>query len=95
MAYVLQQFRVADYDTFERVFLEDGARRRRLGSTGGRVFHRVGDEREITVLLAWESAAKAREFADSYELQEAVKWATSDVVPQSIVVLEQRLETEA
>jgi uncharacterized protein (DUF1330 family) len=95
MAYVLQQFRVANYATFKHVYLDDLERRRRLGSHGGRVFHVVGEEHEITVLIEFESAANAHQFAGSIELQEAVKWATSDVVPQKITVLEELLQSEA
>jgi uncharacterized protein (DUF1330 family) len=95
MAYVLQQFRVADYATFKHVYLDDLERRRRLGSQGGRVFHAAGDEHEITVLLEYDSAANAHQFTESIELQEAVKWATSDVIPQRIVVLEELLQSEA
>ena len=95
MAYVLQQFRVADDATFKRVYLEDLERRRLLGSRGGRVFHTVGDEHEVTVLIEYDSAANAHQFAQSIELQEAVKWATGDVVPQKTVVLEQVFESEA
>jgi uncharacterized protein (DUF1330 family) len=95
MAYVLQQFRVADYATFKRMYLDDLERRRRLGSRDGRVFHAVGDEHEITVLIEFASSANAHQFAESIELQEAVKWATSDVVPQKVVVLEELLQTEA
>jgi uncharacterized protein (DUF1330 family) len=95
MAYVLQQFRVAGFAAFKRVYLDDLERRRRLGSHGGRVFHAIGDEHEITVLIEFDSAANAHQFAESIELQEAVKWATGDVVPQRIVVLEGLLESEA
>ena len=95
MAYVLQQFRVADYATFKHVYLDDLERRRRLGSQGGRVFHTVGEEHQITVLIEFDSAANAYQFAQSIELQEAVKWATSDVVPQKIAVLEEQLLSEA
>ena len=95
MAYVLQQFRVADFATFKHVYLDDLERRRRLGSRGGRVFHTVGEEHQITVLIEFDSAANAYQFAQSIELQEAVKWATSDVVPQKIAVLEEQLQSEA
>jgi len=95
MAYVLQQFRVADFATFKHVYLDDLERRRRLGSRGGRVFHTVGEEHQITVLIEFDSAANAYQFARSIELQEAVKWATSDVVPQKIAVLEEQLQSEA
>ena len=95
MAFVLQQFRVADYATFKHVYLDDLERRRRLGSRGGRVFHTVGEEHQITVLIEFDSAANAYQFARSIELQEAVKWATSDVVPQKIAVLEEQLLSEA
>jgi hypothetical protein len=94
MAYVLQQFRVADYATFENVYLDDAERRRRLGSKGGRIFHPVDDDHDITVLLEWDSAENAQKFAESVELREAVKWATSDVIPQSIMVLKEALRSE-
>jgi uncharacterized protein (DUF1330 family) len=94
-AFVLQQFRVADYATFKRVYLDDLERRRRLGSRGGRVFHAVGDEHEITVLIEYDSAANAHQFAQSIELQEAVKWVTCDVIPLKTVVLEELLQSEA
>ena len=51
--------------------------------------------RDSTVLIEYDSAANAYQFAQSIELQEAVKWATSDVVPQKIVVLEELLQSEA
>jgi uncharacterized protein (DUF1330 family) len=86
---------VADYATFKHVYLDDLERRRRLGSRGGRVFHTVGEEHQITVLIEFDSAANAYQFAQSIELQEAVKWATSDVVPQKIAVLEEQLQSEA
>ena len=95
MAFVLQQFRVADHATFKYVYLDDLERRRRLGSRGGRVFHVVGDEHEVTVLIEFDSAANAYQFAASIELQEAVKWATSDVIPLKTVVLEELLQSEA
>jgi uncharacterized protein (DUF1330 family) len=94
-AFVLQQFRVADYATFKHVYLDDLERRRRLGSRGGRVFHAVGDEHEISVLIEYDSAANAHQFAGSIELQEAVKWATGDVVPLKTVVLEELFQSEA
>ena len=95
MAFVLQQFTVADHATFKYVDLDDLERRRRLGSRGGRVFHVVGDEHQVTVLIEFESAANAYQFAESIELQEAVKWATSDVIPLQTVVLEELLQSEA
>ena len=55
----------------------------------------VGVEHEITVLIEYDSAANAHQFAQSIELQEAVKWVTSDVVPQKTVVLEELLQSEA
>jgi hypothetical protein len=95
MAYVLQQFTVADFRTFKHVFLDDLERRRRLGPRGARVFHSVGSENEVTVLIEYDSTANAEQFSDSLELREAVKWATGDVVPQKISVLEKVLDAEA
>jgi len=81
--------------TFKHAYLDDLERRRRLGSRGGRVFHAVGDEHEISVLIEYDSAANAHQTAESIELQEAVRWATSDVIPQKIYVLEEQLRSEA
>ena len=51
MAWVLIEHEVGDYETFERVYLDDEVRRRREGSLGGRVFRVRDDPNDIIVLL--------------------------------------------
>ncbi len=94
MAYVLIQHSVAKYERFEVVFKDDEARRRRLGSRGGRLFRSIDDPNSIFALFEWDTAENARRFAESYELREAVEWAT-DSTPPRVKVLEEFMETEA
>jgi heme-degrading monooxygenase HmoA len=94
MAYVLIQHQVKDYSTLEAVFLEDGERRRRSGSKGGRLFRNTDDPGNLVALFEWDDVERARAFANSYELREAVEWAT-DATPPRATVLEDVLEVDA
>lgn len=75
MVYVLVQHTVSDYERFKPVFEDDGVRRRRLGSQGGRLLRSVDNPHEFLALFEWDDAEKARKFASSYELREAAEWA--------------------
>jgi heme-degrading monooxygenase HmoA len=93
MPYVLIQHEVRKYEVFEPVFKDDEARRRRMGSKGGRLYRNVAEPRNLVAVFEWDTTENARRFADSYELKEAVEWAGS--TPSRAVVLEEILETEA
>lgn len=94
MPYVLIQHQVKDYSTFEAVFRDDGERRRRSGSTGGKLLRNTDDPGNLVALFEWDEAERARAFANSYELREAVEWA-GDATPPRVTVLEDILEVDA
>jgi heme-degrading monooxygenase HmoA len=94
MPRVLIQHQVKDYSIFERVFLEDGERRRRSGSKGGSLFRNSEDPDNLVALFEWDDVERARTFANSYELSEAVKWA-GDATPPRVTVLEDVLDVGA
>jgi hypothetical protein len=74
MAYVLIEHLVGDYETFKQVYLDDSARRRRSGSRGGKVYRAADDPNDIIIILEWDSAERAHEFARSLELDQAREW---------------------
>jgi hypothetical protein len=94
MSYVLIQHQVNRYPDFESVFLDDGERRKRMGSKGGRVFRNSDDPSNIIVLLEWDDAAKAKVFAEGLELHEAMQWATSGTTSK-VTVVEDILDVES
>ena len=94
MPYVLIQHKIKDYANFEPVFLEDGERRRRSGSKGGKLFRNTDDPANLIALFEWDDAEKAKQFADGLELHEAMEWATSGTT-STVTVIEDVLEVEA
>jgi heme-degrading monooxygenase HmoA len=94
MPYVLIQHNVASYQAFEPVFDADETRRRRSGSQGGRLFRNPADPNNLFALFEWDTLESARRFADSYELREAVEWA-SDPTPPRVTILEEVKVTAA
>lgn len=93
MAYVLIEHRVGDFETFKRVYLDDAARRARLGSKGGVVYCVADDPGNVIVLIEWDTVEGAREFAGSLELEQALEWASSDVSTPRVTVLDVVLES--
>ena len=51
-------------------------RRQMTGSKGGRLFRTAENPNEFMALFEWDDLERARKFAASYELHEAVEWAT-------------------
>jgi hypothetical protein len=66
---------VADYAAWKLAFDEHGITRRANGSRGGRIFRGAGDPHEVLVLLEWDDIERARLFADSDDLREAMERA--------------------
>lgn len=94
MPYVLIKHNVARFEVFEAVFKDDEERRKRLGSLGGRLFRVVSDPNSLYALFEWDTVENAHKFADTYELREAIEWAT-DQTPPRVRVIEEIMETDA
>jgi len=72
MPCLLIRHKVQDYETWESVFAEHESTRRANGSRGGRLFRSAIDPREVLLLLEWDDLERARLFADSDDLREAM-----------------------
>ncbi len=71
MPCLLIRHTVQDYSTWKAVFDEQADVRRANGSQGGRLF-RSTECGEVLVLLEWDDLERARLFADSDDLREAM-----------------------
>lgn len=87
MAYILVQHSVEDFDTWKSAFDEHAKIRKAGGSKGGTVYRNAQDPNHVTVILKWDSADKARAFAGSDELREAMQRAGVTSAP-SVFFLE-------
>jgi heme-degrading monooxygenase HmoA len=94
MAFVLIEHLVGDFETFKKVYLDDGDRRRMSGSKGGKVYRAANDPKSIIILLEWDDAERAREWAESLELNQAMQWSTSNVATPRVIVLEHVMDSE-
>jgi heme-degrading monooxygenase HmoA len=72
MPAVLIRHRVADYAAWKPLFDDDGPARRANGSRGGSIYRSADDPNEVLVLLEWDDLDRARLFADSDDLREAM-----------------------
>jgi hypothetical protein len=72
MPYLLIRHRVRDVARWQAVFAEYRITRQANGSRGGQVFCSDVDPNEIVVLLEWDDLDRARFFADSDDLLEAM-----------------------
>jgi len=94
MAFVLIEHLVGDFETFKRVYDDDGERRRICGSKGGKVFRAADDPNNVIIILEWDDTDRAREWAESLELDQAMQWSTSNVATPRITVLEHVMDSE-
>ena len=88
MVYVLTSHTVEDYAKWKPIFDKHGDFRKASGSKGGRVFRSVDNPNRLTVLLEWDSADRALEFAKSPQLREAMKSAGVIGQPESSMLEE-------
>ena len=75
MPYVLVRSKIEDYAKWKPVFDERASFRKSSGSTGENVFRNADNPNELLVLLEWDNLDKARQFAQSPELREAMQRA--------------------
>ena len=72
MPALLIRHKVADYAAWKSVFDEDGITRRANGCQGGLLFRSAADPYEVLILLEWDDLERARLFARSADLREAM-----------------------
>lgn len=75
MSYILVQHSVEDYARWKIEFDKNGSARKAGGSKGAFVFRSAEDPNQVTVLLEWDDLDRARAFASSDELREAMQRA--------------------
>jgi hypothetical protein len=91
MPSLLIRHHVADYPAWKAVFDELEPTRRANGAQGAWLFRDADDPRQVLLLLAWDDLERARLFADSDDLREALTragvtdqpdfWFLEDVAP--------------
>ena len=94
MTYVLVQHKIGKWSEFEGIFKDDGARRKMLGSKGGRVFRSTDDPDSLFILFEWDGVEGAQKFVDGLETHEAMEWATSGIWSR-VTVVEELFEVDA
>jgi heme-degrading monooxygenase HmoA len=75
MPYLLVRHKVEDFSRWKPIFDEHGATRKAGGSRGGRLFRSVEDPQEVVILFEWDDLDKARQFAQSEDLRQAMQRA--------------------
>lgn len=88
MPYVLVRHGVEDYAKWKPFFDDDAANREKHGSRGGRLFRSQQDPNDLVVLMDYEDAQRAMEFAESPDLRETMEKAGVKGKPE-ILFLEQ------
>ena len=90
MPCLLIRHTVQDYSDWKAVFDEQEDLRRANGSQGGRLF-RSTESGEVLMLLEWDDLERARLFADSDDLREAMEQAGVTDRPDVWVLLDGEL----
>ena len=91
MPSLLIRHKVKAYDTWKAAFDEHEPTRRANGSQGGRIFRGADDPPEVLILLTWDDFERARLFADSDDLREAMEQAGLTDRPDVWVLLDGEL----
>ena len=75
MPYILVRHTVQDYAKWKTVYDEHGATRRANGSRGAQLFRSADNPNEMVILMEWDDLQKARQFAGSADLRQAMESA--------------------
>jgi heme-degrading monooxygenase HmoA len=75
MPYILVRHKVADYPKWKPAFDEHSATRQANGSRGGQLFRNANDPNELVILFEWDDLERARQFAQSEDLRQAMQRA--------------------
>ncbi len=75
MPYLLIRHKVEDYAKWKSEFDKHGDARKASGFKGGYIFHNADAPNEVLVLMEIEDMEKARQFAQSEEVRQAMQRA--------------------
>jgi len=75
MVHMIIRHKVADYSRWKEAFDAHLNTRKAAGETDYRVLQSVDDPREVTIFLDWDSLERARRFAGSEDLKQAMQKA--------------------
>jgi hypothetical protein len=88
MVYNNVRHTVADYGKWRSIFDEDYARRRAAGASGVKqVYRDVDDPNIITIIMEWDTAKNAREFAHDPALGAVMQKAGVVGLPAVVAIL--------
>jgi quinol monooxygenase YgiN len=75
MAHMLVRHKVESFAKWRPAFNEHEPARKEAGCLGAQVFRSGNDPFEVFVLLEWDELERARQFAESPELRQAMEQA--------------------
>ncbi len=75
MIHVIVRHKVADYSRWKEAFDEHLSARKTGGEISHRLFLSVDDPRDITIVMDWDGLERARRFAGSNDLKQAMQKA--------------------
>ena len=75
MSYMLIRHKIKDYNKWKPLFDKNGVHRKASGSKGGYLLRNADNSNEIVALFKWDDLTKARQFAQSDELKQAMQEA--------------------
>ena len=87
--YVVLEHEIYDFGALKQVFADDAERRRRMGCLGGHIWRGADDPNTVSVVMEWDTVDHAREFAGSFELEQAMHWATIKAPTTRVTVYEE------
>jgi heme-degrading monooxygenase HmoA len=82
MTSILVQQKVKDFAMWKKAYDSMASLRASKGAISDMVFHDAGDKNKVTVILNWDSLDKAKNYAQSPELKEAMMEAGVEGPPQ-------------
>jgi len=72
MPYMLIRHKVEDYAKWKPIFDEHSASRKTNGSRGSQLLRNADDPNELLILIEWEDLGKAKQWAGSDDLRQAM-----------------------
>jgi heme-degrading monooxygenase HmoA len=89
MVYVVLQHEITNFEMLKQVYTDDAARRRRMGCLGGHIWRGADDPDQVSVVMEWDTVENARAFANSFELEQAMHWASVKAPTTRVTVYEE------